>query len=322
MLSRTRAPGQMMLAGEYSVVTSGGACVSVAVGPGVEISFEPDDGPFRITSEAIGLENADPVEVPMINHVLQTLNSKLGGLITVESRLGAGETKPGLGASAAVTIGIIGAINDSLGRPLPTLREVTGLHQLAQGGLGSGYDAATSLVGGVIAFSNSPAGPEVSKLAWPEGLYASAISTGVGSSSRVLLKRKMNWARNQPRLNDQHEARMMSATRDLIGAWRTGGVSQILTSLSACQETLAAMERDASLGLFDNRLGELLSCVEEAGAIGRVSGAGGGDSAWVFSDCVDSLERAIASAGKAGFKVLSLDFPAKGLEVVKEREDA
>jgi len=312
----------MMLAGEYSVVTSGGACVSVAVGPGVEITFEPDDGPFRLTSEAVGLENADPAEVPMIHHVLQTVDSNLGGLITVESQLGAGETKPGLGASAAVTIGIIGAINDALGRPLPTLREVTGLHQLAQGGLGSGYDAATSLVGGVIVFSNSSAGPEVSELAWPEGLYASAISTGVGSSSRTLLKRKMNWARNQPRLNDQHEARMMSATRDLIEAWRAAEVSQILTSLSDCQETLAAMERDASLGLFDNRLGELLSCVEEAGSVGRVSGAGGGDSAWVFSDCSDSLERAIASAEKAGFKVLSLNFPAKGLEVVKEREDA
>ena len=82
------------------------------------------------------------------------------------------------------------------------------------------------------------------------------------------------------------------------------------------------MERAASLGLFANRLGELLACVEEAGAVGRVSGAGGGDSAWVFSDCLNTLDEAIASATKAGFNVLSLEFPAKGLERTKERENA
>ena len=319
---RTRAPGQMMLAGEYSVVTRGGACISVAVGPGVDVVFEPDDGPFRLTSEAVGLENADPSEVPMLAHVLQTIDADVGGLVTINSKLGAGSTKPGLGASAAVTISVIGAVNLALGRPLPTLREVTNLHQIAQGGLGSGYDAATSLVGGTIVFSNSAAGPEVAQLAWPDGLLARAVSTGVGSSSRELLKRKMNWARLHPRRNDQHEAQMMRATRELISAWRAGDLSSILTCLSGCQEALAEMEKDASLGLFENRLGELLQCVEEAGAIGRVSGAGGGDSAWVFSDCPDSLNRAIASATKAGFKPLSLDFPANGLEHVKERENA
>jgi phosphomevalonate kinase len=308
----------MMLAGEYSVVTRGGACVSVAVGPGVDVSFEPDEGPFRLTSQAVGLENADPAAVPLIAHVLDALESPRGGLITVESRLGAGETKPGLGASAAVTIAIVGAVYTSMGRGLPTLREVTALHQLAQGGLGSGYDAATSLVGGVIVFSNSASGPEAQQLAWPDGLFTRAISTGIGSSSRTLLKKKMNWARHQPRLNDRHEARMMSATNLLIDAWRSGNTRAVLTCLADCQESLAAMEKDASLGLFDNRLGELLSCVDEAGAIGRVSGAGGGDSAWVCSDDLDCLERAVASAEKAGFKTLALDFPADGLELLVE----
>ena len=106
----------------------------------------------------------------------------------------------------------------------------------------------------------------------------------------------------------------MGATQALISAWRSGDVASILTGLTGCQ--------DASLGLFDNRLGELLGCVEEAGAVGRVSGAGGGDSAWVFTDCPNSLNAAIASATKAGFKALSLDFPAKGLERLKEREHA
>ena len=206
---------------------------------------------------------------------------------------------------------------------LPQIRyDGRGRDQLAQGGLGSGYDAATSLVGGTLVFSNSSAGPKVTELDWPDGLYAKAVSTGAGSSSRVLLKRKMNWARHHPRLNDHHEARMMNSTQELIAAWRTGGVDAILTGLSNCQEALGAMEKDASLGLFENRLGELLQHVEDAGAIGRVSGAGGGDSAWVFSDCPDSLERAIATTTKAGFKTLSLDFPAKGLEQVKEREHA
>ena len=114
----------------------------------------------------------------------------------------------------------------------------------------------------------------------------------------------------------------MGATQALISAWRSGDVASILTGLTGCQEALTAMEKDASLGLFDNRLGELLGCVEEAGAVGRVSGAGGGDSAWVFTDCPNSLNAAIASATKAGFKALSLDFPAKGLERLKEREHA
>jgi mevalonate kinase len=74
------------------------------------------------------------------------------------------------------------------------------------------------------------------------------------------------------------------------------------------------------MGLFDNRLGELLSLVEEAGTIGRVSGAGGGDSAWALSDDPERLARAIEAAEEAGFQHLPVDFPAEGLRNLSRQE--
>ena len=113
---------------------------------------------------------------------------------------------------------------------------------------------------------------------------------------------------------------MLNATNELIQTWTTGTPGDILGALANCQESLAAMNADARMGLFDNRLGELLSLVEEAGAIGRVSGAGGGDSAWALSDDPERLARAVEAAEEAGFQHLKVEFPAVGLRSLSSEE--
>lgn len=315
------APGQMMVAGEYTVVQRGGACLAVAVDPGVEVSFEPGDGPYRVTAPELGLFEVAPAAVPLIENVLQGApNLPKGGAIHIRSALGSGKTKPGLGASAAITTALLAALRSSQGAPPPTVAESVSLHQRVQGGLGSGYDAATSLLGGVIVFRNTGRTPEASNVSWPAGLHAAAVSTGTGSSSRELLGKMNAWRSGHRHARHAHDGRMLTAAQALIQSWSTAPVGPILNALADCQEALEALERDARVGLFDHRLGELLSRIEESGAVGRVSGAGGGDSAWIFSEDPNRLKHALTCVTALGFRHLPVYFPAHGLQLPHQED--
>ncbi len=317
---RASAPGKLMLAGEYTVADPGGPALAVAIDVRAVVTVEPgpsSSGGWRVTSPALSLVEGDPEEAPVIAAALARVPGlPEGGLIHVDSDLGLGRTKPGLGASAAVCVAVLGALKRAAGvvEP-PSVWDVVAAHTEAQHGKGSGYDAATALTGGVALFDSTGPEPSVQQVGWPEGLHAAVLFTGSGASSTHLLQRVAHWKAASPGPMAVHRDRMVEAARALVAAWQRGDVGAILDAAANAQEALTLFDRAGGIGIRAGRHAELLAAIEDAGAAARTAGAGGGDCAWALSDDPERLEAAVAAAEALGFQRLDLRWPAEGLRV-------
>ncbi len=313
---RATVPGKLMLAGEYTVVDPGGPSLAVAVGRYMTVTVEPGGSRWRVTSPGMALFEAEPAAVPIVGVALDRISGLPGaGLITVESDLGVGPTKPGLGASAALAVGVAGALEVLAGRGRPCLEVALTIHRAAQRGLGSGYDVATCLQGGVTVFDNTLATPRVRALCWPSGLRAVAFFTGQGASTVALLERVACWRSEDPEDLGEHLLPLAEETQELVAAWESEDAERILTAAAQVQEELDAFDRAGEIGIYGGGQMQLLGAIEDAGAVARTSGAGGGDCVWALATREVAIERAIAGARALGFEPLELDFPVSGLRV-------
>ena len=312
------APGKLMLAGEYVVLERKLQAVAVAVQRRLRVEIVPGPGPWRVTASQLGLSEAALDSVPVLREVVRRVAGRIdGGRITVESELGAGPGKPGLGASAALCVAaygalsmIEGAIVPGPGGPLPLLLEA---HRAAQGGRGSGYDVATSLTGGLVMFD--PTTLAVTPLAWPRGLHAAVFTCGQGAKTVDYIARVESWREEDPESFEACVDPFANETEDLVRAFQKGDVAWILGAAAQVQEELGTFDRIGELGILAAGQHQLLGAIEDAGAVGRTSGAGGGDSVWALADDADTLDRATKAAAELGFQRVDVAFPGEGLRV-------
>lgn len=312
------APGKLMLAGEYVVVERGVPALSVAIGRRltVECATSPlgelrvaiaGQSGWTVTSPALSLVDEPAHKVPVLAEVLHRIPGvPPTGRLTISSELG-GADKPGLGSSSALAAAAAAALWRHLGHPgEPELELTIAAHRAAQGGRGSGYDVATAVRGGLVVFHPAPRGrpqttPRVERLSWPSGLHAAAFSTGRSASTTDLLARVETWREEDEESFDACIGPLAAETLAFIDAFRGGDVRAILDAAAQVQEELATMDRIGDLGIMGGGQLQLLGAIEDLGAIGRTSGAGGGDCAWALTDDPSRLEAVARSLESLGF---------------------
>ncbi len=239
----------------------------------------------------------------------------------MRSSLGAGGDKPGLGSSAAVCVAGFAAFMQLAGRTTaPDIQALIDAHRAAQGGVGSGYDVAASLEGGVTIFTPAPIGtaPRVERLAWPKGLFAAVFKAHRGASTAHMLRRVAAWREEDPETLDACLEPLAIESEELVAAFRAGYVDRILLAAAQVQEELAVMDRLGDLGILGGGQLQLHGVIEDSGCVGRTAGAGGGDCVWALADDPQALERAKASASELGYEDLDLRFPGPGLHIGDE----
>lgn len=319
------APGKLMLAGEYVVVERGVPALSVAIGrrltvecatatPGdLRVAIGGQQG-WTVTSPALSLVDEPAHKVPVLAEVLHRIPGvPPTGRLTITSELG-GADKPGLGSSAALAAAAAMALWRHLGHAgEPELDLTIAAHRAAQGGRGSGYDVATAVRGGLVVFHPAPRGraqghtagtppsPRIERLSWPTGLHAAAFSTGRSASTTDLLARVETWREEDEESFDACIGPLAAETLAFIDAFRAGQVRAILDAAAQVQEELATMDRIGDLGIMGGGQLQLLGAIEDLGAIGRTSGAGGGDCAWALTDDPERLEAVARSLTALGF---------------------
>lgn len=318
---RATAPGKLMLAGEYTSVVGGGRALAVAVERRLRVTLIPGGDAWRVTSPAMGLVDAAPSELPVVAAVLARFNGLAPAALMIESELGVGHAKLGLGGSAALCVALFGALRRYVGLEPPTVADVVAAHREAQGGRGSGYDVATSLLGGVVLYDGHADPPTAERVDWPGGLFAAVLHTGRGASTIDLLDRVACWRNEDPDDMRAYLGPLLGETRDFIDAWLAGDVPRILTAAAQVQEELDAFDRAGEIGIYAGGQMQLLATIEDAAAIARTAGAGGGDCAWALADRPALVQRAADAAVAAGFSAVELTMPAAGLEV-EEVDDA
>jgi phosphomevalonate kinase len=309
------APGKLMLSGEYAVALAGAPAVSTAMDARLTVSLcgvGGGDG-WRVTSPALDLTDAPVASVPILAAVVERLASPgATGHFHIESALGAGENKPGLGSSAALAVAAGGALCAHFGLESPGLADLIWSHRRGQGG-GSGYDVATALYGGLCRFQRLGDQDLTQPLAWPEGLVARVIHTGRGASTaNQLLKLETALAQDPGAVGaalDGHCASAIAAA----AAFQDG--KGLLEVLSRHEESLRALDRAAELGVMDPNYVGLAGAVLDAGAVLRTAGAGAGDSAWIMGADAAVVEDAVAAAVEAGYAPLDVQVGGPGLKI-------
>ena len=312
------APGKLMLAGEYVVVAAGAPAIATAVDLRLSVRCESGGQGWRVNSPGLGLVDAPGAEVPLLEAVVERFApAGTSGALSVESALGVGPDKPGLGSSAALVVAASAAVMREFGGTTPPLEELIACHRAGQGG-GSGYDVATSLLGGVCLFQSRGGDFSARAVQWPEGLAARVVHFGAGVSSAGQLHKLRSAMERDPEAVGLALDQQCAAAVAVEAGLKSGG-AELLSLLAHHERTLIGLDRAARLGIENPAYSGVVERLGSGPAILRTAGAGAGDSAWILAPSDQQLEPALASLTEAGYGLLDLRVGGPGLEIEEER---
>jgi len=239
-------------------------------------------------------------------------------------------SKRGYGSSASVVVAVTGGLYAAHHGTLSqndVLKSALAAHRAAQGGMGSGTDVATSVVGdlvhwrpALIAGAHAEA-VEACAVAWPEGLHMIAGYSGASASTQGHLQAlKARAQENETALVD--ELRSLGQTAEhLIGAFRHAAVNDILEGVSGCHRALDKWDKKHGFGIMTPAIQEMVRIAESLQVVAKVSGAGGGDSILAFSDDPSRLNSLVEQWTSAGYIPTPIHRHSQGVMMVEELPD-
>ena len=332
------APGKLLLSGEYAVLR-GAPAVSVSVGAralarveqltGPAALFDAASGtswPFDWTPEAGLLWLAeDPGERGRLPAAVLDTLAGIPGLpawpkhcrLQLDSdAFTAGQSKYGLGSSAALTVALTAVAAELLG--LPTDRAALApiaarAHRLFQRGSGSGVDVLTALHGGLVCVQPDQEPPQAEALRWPSGLSMVIAWSGRPASTPALIAAFDRFAASDSAtgLLDALEG----SAGEAAAAWRAADIGQILRCTGNYASSLAALDEAGNIGIVTDEHRRLADISAAAGAVYKSSGAGGGDLGFALTDSPSTASRLRQDFAAAGFDVLDMETVVSGLEL-------
>ena len=327
---RATAPGKLVLCGEYAVL-DGAPAISAAVDRRARVTLHEAegevvvrtvgfrDGEYRFRMEASGLE---PVrkqdELPLVQAAIGNAGLAVGAGLDVEldtSSFFAGDTKLGLGSSAALTAALVPALAEWQGQDSHKSRLRTqAVHSHLQGGHGSGVDIRTSIEGGLIRFRREVERDDgrtatithsFRTVAWPGGLEAAVLFSGIAASTPQKL------ARLDAQSRDPVSDELVDAARSAADAWQGGDVQAVLAATAGFTRTLKRFSDTYALDVFGGGHASLTELAESQGLVYKPCGAGGGDVGIVLGDNTEGIAQFVERATASGFTELDVRLGGK-----------
>lgn len=308
-----RAPGKLMLFGEYAVLHAHRALM-VAVDRHATCRVSPPATPDAVTVEAgrhgtLRWPDGDalPFARALFAHVAPPPSTYHLDSAALHADTAAGRRKLGLGSSAATTAALAAAIG--VADPMAVYRHAHAAHRAVQG-TGSGADVAASALGGALAYawSDDPtrcATPVADGSATIEQLAPTldvihAVWSGDSASTPALVGAVDAWRQRDP---TGHAARIdaIAAAADAgIEAWRAGDRVALTAAAAAGRDALAALGNSSGVALWTETHHALDAIAARHGAVVKSTGAGGGDLAWLCGPDPATEEAARAALAAAG----------------------
>lgn len=286
-----RAPGKLMLLGEYAVLGGGEALVA-AVERYAECHVTPADRPILETpgvfAEALLAKYPVPGRYRLDSGALGTDTD-------------AGWTKFGLGSSAATTVALTRALH-----PEASLDEVFeiahGIHREVQG-TGSGADVAACTYGGLLRYRREPLLVEPLPRFGPLLVVWSELP----ADTRTLVASVARFAQAEPLAHQRIMKRLDAAAQRGIGAVFSADREALAGAAADGANAMLELDGQVDATLFPRRILELQAIAGDFCVVVKPTGAGGGDLAWCVG--VDEAdERALAKTlTDEGWPVMWLD---------------
>lgn len=330
-----RAPGKVVLWGEYAVLAGAPAMV-MAVDRYAACTIEPvlehhvaggapasgwvfkslgfRSAPACLPLEALCSGSAPPAESPAFTawHVVRALDSETlpaSARVLVDTRgFYQGEEKLGIGSSAAVCVALYLAFCSLAGRT-PAFDAVTSIHHGLQGNRGSGIDIAAAWYGGLLRFQRTPTGgpgPSITRSSLPVGIAPAFIWAGHASSTTRHLTRFADW---------QAHGRVAELDALVEASTALFEPTDWLDRLAHYVHCLKSLDRAADLGIYGLAHAELDRLAARAGVVYKPCGAGGGDIGAVFASDPAALAAFVEDARLKGFARIMLETASDGFQL-------
>lgn len=265
MTTIASAPGKIVLAGEYAVLWDAPAiCMAVNRRAVASVSRRSDDQ-CRVTTP--GFSGVDRYRI--LDAVTDGVRPPYDIDLDTSAFMSNGR-KTGIGSSAALTVALLAALEESE----DVYRAALDAHARLQQGAGSGIDVAAAVHGGLLEYRQATRA--VTGLDWPEGLVFRVIWTGVPASTEAQLSKLAAQATRPSR-----SALLLAAPR-ICEAWRSGDAGEILAAYVDYIGVLRQFSVDHDLGIFDAGHDELTDAAMVDGLVYKPAGAGGGDVGILF----------------------------------------
>jgi len=295
------APGKLVLSGEYAVL-DGAPAIAVAVDRRARVTVSSSDaawhqvrsphhsaatGRFEARGESFRWL-ADGDDFALVEYVWRALGLDTPANLALEldSRTfsdPASGLKLGIGSSAAVAVALAAALAESGETRRDSFEAALRAHRSLQGGVGSGVDVASSLLGGLIEYSLESAPGR--RLDWPPGLLMAVFWVGTSARTAERLARL-----ERDRYRPSRSALAASAT-DVAAAWASGCTATVLEVYRGYVAALSTFSDDHDLGIFDSGHAELAAAASGAGVVYKPCGAGGGDTGVCLAADAEALAR-------------------------------
>lgn len=274
-----RAPGKLVLVGEYAVL-DGAPAVVLAVDRGVTCVVEPG-------GEAVVIETPDGDD----RYVRPALDGAAPGrYVFTDTRPTGLSGKPGFGGSAAASV----AACVAAGRDAT---DAFAIHRAVQGG-GSGIDVAASIYGGMLRVEGA-SGERPPRVVPLEPVVPVVVWTGRSARTAPRVATYRAWPARE---------RFVAESADIVEQFTDDPVA----GFERAGRLLARMATRAGIAYLTPEIVRLQQMARDCGGAAKASGAGGGDClVAIFADA-DGRARFEAACSQVGFPVIPVR-PASGV---------
>jgi phosphomevalonate kinase len=303
-----RAPGKVMLAGEYAVL-DGGEAVLIAVDryAVARVGTTPAELPPLLAAVRDQIRAARGAESAALR-AAAAIAVDTGALQAADGR------KLGLGSSAAAVAAATYCALAAGGEV-----ELTEVHRIAHaahrtaqarsGHPGSGADVAASVWGGVVAVRSSadPAAPPALRfLELPEHLHLVVVWTGVAAATPPLVAAVMQLRERAPDRWAAWRDAIDLAAQGLIRACADGDAGAAVAALATGANAVAALGHAAGVPLETEAHRRLAALAGARGGACKPTGAGAGDLAVAGFTDAGAAEEFRSDVAAAGMTALDL----------------
>jgi mevalonate kinase len=318
---RVSTPGKLMLFGEHSVVYNR-PCIVAAVDQRFVVEVERiKEREMIVQAAGVGIydyrkklddlgETRITKELSFVEVVVREFYKKHpNGGIRIETK-NHFSSEHGFGSSAAVTVGLSKALHEMCGIKMSNKQLFNFCYEvvLKVQGVGSGFDIAAALYGGVLRFVTG--GKEIKPLKFgdlPIVVGYSGVKADTPTLVRQVAERKRRNSKKIEKCFDEITEIVKEAEGELLkGNWQKAG--------ELMNENQVRLKE---LGVSSVELDRLIKASIKAGAYGaKLSGAGGGDCMLAVVDKQNrvAVEKAIEVAGG---EVMKVKLGAEGARIEK-----